>query len=197
MVTPPPQAEPAPARSADDDSRPRLADALRPCGIAGCRKYPTYGLKGGKRLRCAQHRREGDVDVRSNRCVADGCVTYPSYGPKGGKRQRCARHRSEADVNVKRKWCGPRRAARRPGGGAKPRRSKRMRLCASEPASEPMGDAGPAGIEADIRAEGLAATVATALAAMPICMSCVAIVNSSPAPTASSRCGAPPAAAAR
>ena len=48
------------------------------CGQDGCTTRPTYGLPGGKRMRCVSHATPDMVDVTNKRCEQDGCKTLPS-----------------------------------------------------------------------------------------------------------------------
>ena len=55
---------------------------------------------------CAQHAREGMVDVKSKKCRTASCGKVPSFGVAGTKTaEYCAQHAPEGMVNVKNRKC--------------------------------------------------------------------------------------------
>ena len=72
------------------------------CGQDGCMKQPSYGLPGGKAIRCAAHLSPCMVDVHNKKCGFDGCTTRPSYGLPiaSNKPSRCAAHATDKMINL-------------------------------------------------------------------------------------------------
>ena len=55
---------------------------------------------------CAQHAREGMVDVKSKKCRSASCGKVPSFGVAGTKAgEYCAQHALEEMVDVRTKKC--------------------------------------------------------------------------------------------
>ena len=71
------------------------------CEFDGCKKEKNFG-PAGKRLRCSEHRIEGDLSA-SRICKGDNgkCKIYPSFGPVGGNaRLNCRKHRQEGEIGI-------------------------------------------------------------------------------------------------
>lgn len=68
----------------------------------GCYKRPSYGKVGGKAELCAEHTKDGMVNVRLKRCSHVGCTKQPSYGIDGGRAEFCAEYaRNRMMVNIR------------------------------------------------------------------------------------------------
>jgi len=76
---------------------------VKKCKEEGCNKQPTFGNEGGKTEYCAEHKKEGMIDVINKRCK--DCNKIPGYGFEGGKAEYCADHKKERMINVKDKRC--------------------------------------------------------------------------------------------
>ncbi len=108
-----------PRRREENHGRDPVGRMVKECCHRGCVKRPSYGAYGSTRAEfCAQHAKDGMIDVRSKRCGHRGCITRPSYGVNGTtKAQFCARHAEEGMVNVRSKRCGHEGCTTRPSYG--------------------------------------------------------------------------------
>lgn len=53
---------------------------VRLCEEPGCYKSPYYGYEDAKRaVVCAEHKKEGMVNVTGRRCEVTGCKKLPYY----------------------------------------------------------------------------------------------------------------------
>jgi hypothetical protein len=77
------------------------------CEHPGCIKQPSFGMEGETRGRfCAEHKKEGMVNVKDKTCEHPGCKKQPAYANEGEKRGRfCVEHKEEGMVNVVNKRC--------------------------------------------------------------------------------------------
>ena len=56
------------------------------CKIEGCRKRPSFGVAGTtKREYCAQHAKDGVINVNIRPCRTEGCRNQLSFGVVGTK----------------------------------------------------------------------------------------------------------------
>ena len=62
----------------------------------------SHGVEGSKMAElCAEHKKEGMVDVMSKRCAHPSCDKQPTYGVAGGKvAEVCVGHAKEGMVDV-------------------------------------------------------------------------------------------------
>ena len=84
---------------------------VKKCEEAGCDKQPAFnlpfdsnGVKGKGRW-CAEHKREGMIDVKHLRCEEAGCDKQPVFDVPGGKGRLCSEHKREGMIDVKSKLC--------------------------------------------------------------------------------------------
>jgi hypothetical protein len=76
------------------------------CEHAFCTKQPSFGPPGTRYLRCKDHIKPGDVNLRARKCGVDGCEITPAFGPPNtNKGFRCLKHKLDTDINVKAKHC--------------------------------------------------------------------------------------------
>jgi hypothetical protein len=75
--------------------------------VPGCSKQPTFNFEGEKRpLYCAEHKKEGMIDVKHKRCVEPGCSKRPYSNFEGEKHALyCAQHKRDEMINVVSKRC--------------------------------------------------------------------------------------------
>ena len=102
-----------------DPTEALLGAASRRC--ADCSSVATFGPpdayngRDGSKLRCAKHRRAGDIDLRNRRCEAEmtgwdmqherpatfSCPHRASFGnPAEGLRRFCSLHKGKLDTNL-------------------------------------------------------------------------------------------------
>jgi hypothetical protein len=72
-----------------------------------CKKLPAFNIEGEtKRLYCAQHKKDGMINVISKTCIHKGCKTRPNYNIEGEtKALYCCEHKSKEMINVINKTC--------------------------------------------------------------------------------------------
>ena len=77
------------------------------CKHINCNKHPSFNLEGEKKpLYCAEHKKDGMVNVRHKTCIHEGCKKQPTYNVEGEtKALYCNAHKLEGMVNVKSKTC--------------------------------------------------------------------------------------------
>jgi Rieske Fe-S protein len=72
-----------------------------------CKKLPAFNIEGEtKRLYCAQHKKDGMINVISKTCIHKGCNIIPNYNVEGEtKGLYCATHKKDGMINVISKTC--------------------------------------------------------------------------------------------
>lgn len=67
-----------------------------------CNKIPTYNVIGSKTgLYCMEHKLEGMIDVRHQKCAFDKCKTRPIYNyPTEIKPLYCNLHKKDNMINI-------------------------------------------------------------------------------------------------
>ena len=76
------------------------------CIHTGCKIRSIYNKEGERPMYCGIHRKEGMVDVKSNRCIHEGCRKQPFFNKEGEtKGFYCGTHRKEGMVDVKSNRC--------------------------------------------------------------------------------------------
>ena len=90
------------------------------CIHTGCTKSPCFGVLGGPPVSCADHRGEGDVDVRHDRCrFAEGCSKQGLYSlPEAPKDRYCFQHKEAGMFNTVSKLCSEKGCRHRPVFGS-------------------------------------------------------------------------------
>ena len=74
----------------------------KPC--FGCKKRPSFGVRGSKASHCVTHKLDKMVNVRSKTCIE--CEKQPHFGVPGSKTALyCATHKLENMINVKSTTC--------------------------------------------------------------------------------------------
>ena len=59
-----------------------------------CGKHASFGKEGEKAMRCATHKKDGDIRVTYlKKCEYPGCTIRPTLGKEGEKALRCATHK--------------------------------------------------------------------------------------------------------
>lgn len=72
-----------------------MVDVVRKeCNHGGCFKIPTFGQAGREPEACAEHAKEGMVDVVNKRCGHARCHRGPEF---------CSKHGKDGLINVRRK----------------------------------------------------------------------------------------------
>lgn len=65
------------------------------CEHNGCNGCPSYGFPSVKKRQCcADHAKEGMIDVQNQKCVDEGCVATANYGV-GRARTHCGKHKKK------------------------------------------------------------------------------------------------------
>ena len=65
--------------------------------------HSSYGEAGGKANLCAEHAKDGIVNVRHEKCNHTGCTKHPSCSTAASrKRVFCATHAEDGTVSVSR-----------------------------------------------------------------------------------------------
>jgi len=76
------------------------------CIHNGCKIRSIYNKEGERPMYCGIHRKEGMIDVKSNRCIHEGCKTIPTFNKEGEpKGLYCGTHRKEGMIDVKSNRC--------------------------------------------------------------------------------------------
>ena len=75
------------------------------CEDEVCTKCPAFGNSGERPKYCAEHKKEGMVNVTSKTCEDEDCTKCPAFGNSGERPKYCAEHKKEGMVNVKGKRC--------------------------------------------------------------------------------------------
>ncbi|CAM9465133.1 unnamed protein product [Phaeothamnion confervicola] len=84
------------------------------CTFKDCSKTPTYGPPGGIAVRCANHRIEGQLNLKHPKCENPECTKVPSYGQPDRQARFCAEHRKFSTVNVRHTSCAEPTCSRTP-----------------------------------------------------------------------------------
>jgi len=66
---------------------------------------PSFNTEGKRGLFCRQHKKDGMVDVKHERCEHMECMKRAFFGTEGGKGRFCVQHKEKDMVDVKHKRC--------------------------------------------------------------------------------------------
>lgn len=96
-----------PARYCKDHKTIMMIDVInKRCEYTGCTKInPIYDFKDGKGKFCIIHKKEGMIDVKHIKCIADDCNKRPNYNYKGKQAKYCFDHKLDLMINVVSNTC--------------------------------------------------------------------------------------------
>ncbi len=83
------------------------ATSKKGCTHEGCKNQPIYNYENEtKPLYCAEHRKDGMVNVRNAKCTHEGCKTQPTFNDENEtKAIYCADHKKDGMVDVRNAQC--------------------------------------------------------------------------------------------
>ena len=120
------------------------------CREEGCFKGPRWGMEGGRKKWCAEHAKDGTVDLQKGKsrkemsleelaehkerqpsqyCREDGCFKAPTRGEAGGRKQWCVEHAREGTVDLMSRECEAAGCSKQPHYGPE---GGKMRWCAGQ-----------------------------------------------------------------
>jgi len=75
------------------------------CSKKDCEKRAYYGLPGGKKQYCKDHKKEDMINLHHKMCIKKDCGKQACYALPGKTIEYCKDHKNDGMINVKHKKC--------------------------------------------------------------------------------------------